>query len=587
MPKIQISKKLLYTLLGYTPSFKELEQDLIYAKAEIDEPDDNDDHFKIELNDTNRPDLWSAAGLARQLITHKKQPTEPNKNSYEFFKETPHPTKKIIVDKRLKDIRPYVLGFIISGKTVSEEILTELIQTQEKLCEHFGQKRHAVAIGIYREDQIQWPVHYDAVDPHTTKFVPLDFTDELSLYEILEQHPKGKEYGHLIKNNTLFPFLQDNDKKVLSLPPIINSAHVGAVQIGDNQLFVECTGHNIEQLMLVTNIFACDCQCLGFIITRINSEYPYTPGNSLQHIYTSENNVYTIPSPTHFQSSMTITIQEIINMLGVTLTIKEATLALLRMNVNATILDDTSIEVKIPPYRNDFLHMVDIIEDVMMGRGMDTFKPEYPRNFTIGRLTDIEHFSRKVINTMVGLGFQEMIFPYLGSRVNFIEKLYEPEEWNTVQNTMIQVSNPISENYEFVRTSIIPNLLESEHVSAHSPYPHRMCEIGKIAMRDENEVLGSRTDTVLGLLIADTQIGFTDINSIIAAIFYYLNIEWYPKEGYDSRFIQGRSAILLRKVAHGDDVALGIFGEVHPRILNSFNINMPCVAGEITIDKML
>jgi phenylalanyl-tRNA synthetase beta chain len=65
MPKIATTGRLFFSLLGKTLSDSELEAQFPVAKAELDGHEE--DVLKIELNDTNRPDLWSAAGIARLL----------------------------------------------------------------------------------------------------------------------------------------------------------------------------------------------------------------------------------------------------------------------------------------------------------------------------------------------------------------------------------------------------------------------------------------------------------------------------------------------------------------------------------------
>jgi phenylalanyl-tRNA synthetase beta chain len=75
MPKIEVNEEVFYTLSGYEgrrPSGEEFEEILTCAKAELDEDSDkslpeSERVLKIELNDTNRPDLWGTAGCARQL----------------------------------------------------------------------------------------------------------------------------------------------------------------------------------------------------------------------------------------------------------------------------------------------------------------------------------------------------------------------------------------------------------------------------------------------------------------------------------------------------------------------------------------
>jgi phenylalanyl-tRNA synthetase beta chain len=59
------------------------------------------------------------------------------------------------------------------------------------------------------------------------------------------------------------PFLTDTNGEVLSFPPVINSARVGAVEEGDRTLFVELTGTDLESLLLACAIVACDLADAG------------------------------------------------------------------------------------------------------------------------------------------------------------------------------------------------------------------------------------------------------------------------------------------------------------------------------------
>ena len=567
MPKIQIDTELFFSLLGQRLDKESLEDLLVVAKAELEEfAEGVGATLKIELNDTNRPDLWSAAGLARQLkcyLTH----TVPH---FSFYDQAPAQEKTIIVDSRLQDIRPYVVGLEISGKEIDEALLIELIQNQEKLCENFGQKRHALAMGIYRASEIQWPVHYRACDPDTTEFVPLEHTHALSLRKIVHEHAKGKEYGHIIKDYSLYPLLVDAKDEVLSMPPIINSAQLGAVQVGDDHLFIELTGWDLEMLFLATSICACDYADLGFQITRIQSLYQYDTG------YAKE-----IVCPHYFQTTKECNILQANKLLGNNHSVQEISDSLTCMGLETSLQDEHTLQVTVPPYRNDFLHSVDIVEDIMIGYGLSQYEPEMPKSFTIGRVSTREKMKRSILQTMIGLGFQEMMFPYLGSKQQHIVQIYEKTEIADKESTFVKVANPISENYEYVRQSILPNLLETERVSANTMYPHRICEVGETVTKDTSENYGSKTLQMLGFLLADNQAGFTEINSIVAAILFYHDIDWEAKAVKDSHFLEDRAAVVVRK---SDKAVLGIFGEIHPRILEQFDITMPCAGGELFLD---
>ncbi len=568
MPKITISKSLFYSLLGDEPDVDTLETMLVCAKAELDAVDI--ESVKIELNDTNRPDLWTTAGLVRQLKTYYYGQALPQ---YAFLDAPPAAEKIIQVESSVQSIRPYVAGFLVHGKTVDAVILDELIQIQEKLCDNFGQRRKALAIGLYSEKKIRWPVRYRAEDPDASRFMALGESAPQSLREILNQHPKGKEYGHLLSNMSAYPMLRDAADEVLSMPPIINSASLGAVQEGDDALFVECTGESLEMLLLACAIFACDCSDMGFEVEPVQTQYPHdTPLGR------------TVVAPQYFQENLHVSMSSVASILGGEMNFEHVQKALAAMGVPISEKNEKACTVRPPVYRNDFLHEVDVVEDIMIGHGLHAFTPSMPTSFTIGSLHTIERVSRRLVASMVGLGFQEMLFPYLGSKRMFVDALYPEEARDDVASSLVRVSNPISENYEFVRSSALAQLLEAERVSAHSPYPHKMFEIGKVASRDETQDYGTRTDTLLSFLLSGSDANFTEINSVIAAILYYEDMRWHAEPLVDARFIEKRCA---RIVCSDSGATLGVFGELHPRVLEAFDITMPCAGGQLCLDMLI
>jgi len=570
MPKIEVNEKLFFSLLGEKYDYTTLEERLTCGKAELDEKPDaslpeNLRTIKIELNDTNRPDLWSTAGVARQLRLHKGG----KKNRYaDFFsrdgKTQDCGNRMVKVDIELKDIRPFMTAFVISGKPIDEPMLLDIIQTQEKLCWNFGRKRRSISMGVYRSANITWPVSYKAVDPDKTSFIPLACEKPMTCRQILSDHPKGKEYGWILKDAKKFPLLIDAKNEVLSMAPIINSATLGAVKVGDSDLLVEMTGTDMPSLVLATSIVACDFADAGYKILPVKIEHPYDTGFGK-----------TITTPYYFQQSTSGTIEAINKLLGSELSGGEIRDALERMGSEVETSGDT-VTIYPPEYRNDFLHEVDIIEDVMMGKTIGFFKPSKPNDFTIGRLTPETIFSRKAKSLMVGLGYQEMIFNYLGSKKDYIERM------KIDSSKVIEISNPMSENFQFVRPSILSSLLSAEAPSGNAAYPHRIFEIGKVAYRCNEENTGTRTRQHLGFLSASSDANFNEAASQVASLLYYLDHEYIVAESADPRFIHGRQAEILVK---GKPV--GVFGEIHPAVLENWTIGTPCIACEIDLEELM
>lgn len=579
MPKIEVNERLFFSLVGRAYGPAELEEVLPGAKAELDGwdlvdgaggagavpggPGAENRTIKIELNDTNRPDLWSTAGIARQLRIRETR----ERPLYPFFSREGDmkPARyKVVVEETVKGPRPFLAGCVVSGKAITDAALKDMIQTQEKLAWNFGRKRRTISMGLYRIGIIKWPVHYRAVPPESVRFVPLQWDRPMNLTEILKEHPKGKEYAFINEKEKLHPLLVDASNAVLSYPPIINSADLGAVQVGDTELFIEVTGTDMPSVALSVSIVACDLADMGYTVEPVAVEYPYdTPFGR------------NVTFPYYFQTPVSVEAAKASKLLGVPLSVQAVREAVERMG-SSTDTHGQYVTVFPPEYRNDFLHPVDVVEDVMMGKDMSFFAPERPRDFTIGRLSPIEVFSRKAKGVLVGLGYQEMIYNYLGSGRDFVERM------GTDGQNSVRISNPMSENFEYVRDSILPCLLGSESVSSRAAYPHRIFEAGKVAFKDDSQNYGVSTRQRLGFLLAHSAADYNEAASHVATLFFYLSREYSIDVAEDRRFIPGRQARIL---CGGREV--GVFGELAPGVLEAWGVVVPCAACEIDLEALI
>ncbi|MCL2806423.1 MAG: phenylalanine--tRNA ligase subunit beta [Treponema sp.] len=588
MPKIEVNEEVFYTLAGCRWNSKEeFEEALVCAKAELDEDSDkslppHERVLKIELNDTNRPDLWGTAGCARQLRIYRSEGTQIPK--YGFFSrqgDIKKAGRKVKVEASVKQVRPYITGFIARGKTITDPMLRDIIQTQEKLAWNYGRKRRSMSMGIYRFTKVKWPIVYKGVDPDSVSFIPLAAEnlplEPMTLREILKKHPKGKEFAFIQEHEPIHPILTDSEGAILSYPPIINSNDLGAVQVGDSEVFVELTGTDLHLLTLATSIVACDMADNGFTVEPVEFEYEFdTPfGRSLV-------------TPYYFQEPVFCSLSRIERFLGEKLNGDECVTALAKMGVIAEkanaaekgkAADNTpspGVLAYPPEYRNDFLHAADVAEDVMIGRSLGSFKPLRPADSTVGRLLPITFFSRQVKELLIGLGYQEMIYNYLGSRKDLVENM------RTDGKKIIRIFNPMTENYEYVRDSVIASLMASESISGRSAYPHKIFEVGKVAWLDDSENNRSKTRQFAGFLHAGTDANFNTAAAELQALFYYLSREYEVQESSDERFIPGRAAAIICK-----GKTIGVFGELHPETLENWGVTVPCTAGEIDLDELL
>lgn len=569
MPTITIFKDDLESLLtgegGVVRGIPmaQLEEWLMLVKGELKGHNPETGELRIELQDSNRPDLWCCEGIARQIRIKQQGRLKP----YAFFAETPTSPHHLIVKPGMEQVRPYVAACTAKGYRVTEKGLAQLIQTQEKLADIFGRKRKTVSIGIYQLRNITFPVTYELVKPDDVRFTPLGMETAMTLSEILMVHPKGLEYGPILAVQSLLPILRDAKAQPLSFPPIINSREIGEVRVGDDELFVEVTGTDLRMVILSLNIFAANLADRGATIEPVEVRYPTRTVLGKR-----------VKTPQDLGKPVTIRMKAIEQALGQELgeaMVKQA-LEAYGYNVSA---EKGSVKAKLPPYRHDLMHTMDVVEDVAMSRGYAEFTPVMPAQFTVGGLSAIEQLSDRSRELMVGLGFQEIISNILGSPEQYCRGMrLEGTEWGRT----VDVDNVMSLSFSCLRQWMLPSLLRIEAASSRAFYPHRLFEAGDVAIPDGTHELGSRTETVIGALIAHATTHFSEIHSCLDVLCYYLGKDYSLEPLQHPSFLDGRAGRIL---VSGKPV--GVIGEVHPEVLERWQISMPVVAFDVNLSKLL
>lgn len=545
MPTITFSLKDLQDLVGKKLSPDELKDLVEYGKGEFDGYDKETDEVSVSFVDTNLPYLWSIEGVARLLkgLLGKQKgipKLEINKSDY-----------KVIVDKSVDKIRPYVVAFVAKGQKVNDYLIKQIIQLQEKLCENYGRRREKVAIGIYSYKKITFPVHYKATSPESVKFIPLDFRKEMTQQEILDEHPKGKEYAWILEGKSKYPLIIDSKNEVLSFPPIINSATTGKVDKNEQDLFFEATGNDMDALLLSANIFAQALYERGFKIYSVDVKYP----------------TKSITTPHLFNETIKINKEQVEAMLG--LGLKEPEIKKLLERFGYEYVNGT---VKIPNYRRDILHAVDIIEDIAISYGYNQIKELPLKSYTVGKTSELVKFIDKARDTIAGTGYQEVISPILTN----MKFLYE--NMNTKDFGTVEISEYMSESYSCVRTWILPILLEVLSKNKHVEYPQKLFEQGLVTSRKGETTIDYERVAVVS---AHDGVDFTETKQALDYLMRMLGITYEIEEVDHDSFIPGRVG---RVIVNGKKVAF--IGEIAPKVLENWKIEVPVAGFELNLSDL-
>lgn len=122
-----------------------------------------------------------------------------------------------------------------------------------------------------------------------------------------------------------------------------------------------------------------------------------------------------------------------------------------------------------------------------------------------------------------------------------------------------------------VRTGILPLLLETLQFNRHRELPQRLFAVGDVVEELETYQRAAFVSLHPG---AD----FSEAYAVADALSRELSIPYTPGESGDSAFLEGRrgNLILEGRVA-------GTFGEIHPAVLNAFELEHSVAAVEIDL----
>jgi len=550
MASINFNKKLFEKEIGkLTP---EMQQKIALFGTTVEEISGDE----VELDITpDRPDLLSYQNFKRSFLAFLGKKT--GLKEYKIHK--PEKNYKVKIDSSVKSVRPYTVCAIVRGLKLDDKKIKEIIDIQEKLHITVGRKRKKLAIGIYPLEKIELPITFKAMEPDKIKFVPLEMEREMSGLQILQRHPAGHDYAHLLAGKSKFPVFIDADKNVLSMPPIINSQLTGKVTEKTKNIFIECSGFDLNVLSKCLNILVISFSEMGGKVYQMEvlglpKGYKITPNLSPEKMKISLNNVNKI--------------------LGLNLLEKDLKILLEKMGYNYF---SKTKEVEIAAWRTDILHEVDLIEDVAIAYGYDKLVPEIPRISTIGQENPFEIFKKKVSGILSGLGLLEISNYHLTTKKEQFTKMGINEKY---ERGFIELQDSKTEN-DILRKDLSHYILKIFSENVDSEYPQKIFETGRIFLDRNFDVLEKEK---LSLGIAPGN--FTDAKQVLNYLFKMLgfnseDIKISETEDFPRYFIDGRvGEIFLNKKK------IGFVGEIHPKILKNWKIKMPVALAEIDLEEI-
>ena len=549
MPTLDVSLKDVSRLAGRKITARQMEDYVLYAKGELEKVEG--DRLKIDIKDTNRPDLWSAEGIAREIRLKSKG----GLRAYEIM-----PSGLVVnVEKSVSKVRPLTVCAVIKGLRITEETLAQMIQLQEKVAMTFGRKRKEAAIGVYDYDIIKGPITYKGVKPTEIRFTPLESNVPMTPKQILRDHPKGREYGSLLEKEKLYPMFIDSAGEVLSMPPIINSNYSGKVDTSTKNLFIEVSGFDLKFLMPALNVMVAALADRGGKVCTVKIKY----GSK------------TMTTPDLKPKKARIDADFIRKIAGMDMKASEIKSLLEKAGYSAKP-NGKHFEVHYPAYRQDIMHPVDIVEDVLISYGYNNMEPEKINLVSIGKVDRKEAFSKDVREIMIGLGGQEVMTFTLTNKESLFGMM------NAKPVDIVEIENPVSSRWVTLRNWLTPSVMGFLSENTNKKYPQHVFEVGDVVELDKKAETQTATKRKVAYYEARNEVNFTELKQKLDVLMKYLGAKTDLRKSNHGSFIPGRCAEIMLK-----GKSIGIIGEIHPQVLENWKIEMPIAGFEIDLEEIM
>ncbi|KAL4440220.1 hypothetical protein ABPG75_003221 [Micractinium tetrahymenae] len=603
MPVVGVNRDKLFEALGQTYTEEEFEELCFEYGIELDDVTSEKEMLRKELAGqagvdvsgaseeviykidipANRYDMLCLEGIARALNIFRGRQALPQ---YRLADMSGKPLQRMSIRPETALVRPFVVCAVLRGVAFDPVRYNSFIDLQDKLHQNLCRQRTLVAIGTHDLAKIRGPFTYEALPPEDISFVPLKQTEEFNARDLLQHYlandQKLKKFVPIIQSSLVYPVICDADRRVLSLPPIINGQH-SAISLDTRDVFIECTATDLTKAKIVLNT-----------VVAMFSEYCQRPFEvEPVEVVDALGNTHVYPQLETRQ--MEVEASYINGCIGVDLPADKMAQLLSKMQLTAaTSADGSKVQVQVPITRSDVLHACDVMEDVAIAYGYNNLVKTVPKTVTVGKELPLNQMCELLRGECAMAGFTEILTWALCSHAENFEQLLRQDDGNTAAC----IGNPATAEFEVCRTSLLPGALKTLGANKDAPLPMRLFEVSDVILLTGDKGCGAANRRRLGAVHCDRAASFEVIHGLLNRVMEVLDVPYTGDSdpeaaavrqrlggGYEWRadngptFFPGRHASVYFK---GQRV--GEFGIIHPDVLAAFDIVNPVAALELELE---
>ena len=298
------------------------------------------------------------------------------------------------------------------------------------------------------------------------------------------------------------------------------------------------------------------------------------------------------PEPVE-QRTVTFTAEQINDYLGTSIEKDRMVDILTKLEFGITESGDT-IEALVPTWRDDVTGMPDIAEEVARIVSYDNIAPTIPvAILSSGGMTPKKTLTKEVTHYLAHAGLSQIItFSFMHK--DGLTNMMLPEGDN--RYTAIPILNPISEEFPYMRTTLVPAVIEAakrniaqqnkdlwlfETANVYEPKALPLTEVPHERPMACGIMMGKVTEAAWNQAQRDTD--FYDVKGVVDGLLAKLGLTQYDiQPSSESYYHPGVSA---HYTVNG--VTIANYGELHPQVVKNFDLSGKVYMFEIDLEAVL
>ena len=298
------------------------------------------------------------------------------------------------------------------------------------------------------------------------------------------------------------------------------------------------------------------------------------------------------PEPVE-QRTVTFTAEQINDYLGTSIEKDRMVDILTKLEFGITESGDT-IEALVPTWRDDVTGMPDIAEEVARIVSYDNIVPTIPvAILSSGGMTPKKALTKDVTHYLAHAGLSQIItFSFMHK--DGLTNMMLPE--GDSRYTAIPILNPISEEFPYMRTTLVPAVIEAakrniaqqnkdlwlfETANVYEPKALPLTEVPHERPMACGIMMGKVTEAAWNQAQRDTD--FYDVKGVVDGLLAKLGLTQYDiQPSSESYYHPGVSA---HYTVNG--VTIANYGELHPQVVKNFDLSGKVYMFEIDLEAVL